>query len=75
MRQNLQQRKLLIIEQLARTSSKKIIDEVEVILKKDDFWLDLSDAAKASIERGIEDGKNGRKKPHTEVMKKYKKWL
>lgn len=75
MRPNLHQRKLLLIEHLARTSNEKVIDKMEKIIKEDDFWFDLSDAAKASIERGIEDGKNGRKKTHSEVMNKYKKWL
>jgi hypothetical protein len=46
-----------------------------VILKEDDFWNELPEEAKASIKRGISDFKNGRKKSHQEVMKKYKKWL
>lgn len=75
MAENLQQRKLSIIEQLARTSNKKVIEKVEVILKEDDFWNELPEEAKESINRGLDDLKKGKKKPHHEVMKKYKKWL
>lgn len=59
---NLQQRKLSIIEQLARTSNKKVIEKVEVILKEDDFWNELPEEAKASIKRGIADFKKRKKK-------------
>jgi hypothetical protein len=79
MAENLQQRKLSIIEQLARTSNKKVIEKVEVILKEDDFWNELPEEAKASINRGLNDLKNSRKKPHHTVMKnlrliKINKW-
>lgn len=40
-----------------------------------DWWDDLSDGAKASIEQGLKDAKQGKLTPHEEVMKKYKKWL
>ena len=40
-----------------------------------DWWNDLSDAAKASIEQGLKDADEGKLTPHKEVMKKYKKWL
>ena len=75
MAQTFQQRKLSVIEQLARTSNKKVIEKVEVILQEDDFWDELPDEAKESIKRGLADLKNGKKKSHHEVMKKYKKWL
>jgi predicted transcriptional regulator len=38
-------------------------------------WNDLPDAIKASVERGLAQSKAGKTTPHTEVMKKYKKWL
>ncbi len=40
-----------------------------------DWWDDLSDEAKSSIEQGLKDADEGRLTPHNEVMKKYKKWL
>jgi len=40
-----------------------------------DWWEDVSDEAKASIEGGLKDAETGRVTSHKEVMKKYKKWL
>ena len=40
-----------------------------------DWWDDVSDEAKASIERGLKDADAGRVTSNKEVMKKYKKWL
>ncbi|MGN6800599.1 MAG: hypothetical protein ACTHJN_01765 [Ginsengibacter sp.] len=40
-----------------------------------DWWDELPQDAKASIERGLRDIENGDVSPHEEVMKKYKKWL
>ena len=40
-----------------------------------DWWDDLSEDAKSSIEQGLKDAEEGRLTPHKEVMKKYKKWL
>ncbi|MGN6249562.1 MAG: hypothetical protein ACTHNG_14510 [Ginsengibacter sp.] len=40
-----------------------------------DWWDELPQDAKASIERGLKDIENGDVSPHEEVMKKYKKWL
>lgn len=40
-----------------------------------DWWNEISEAEKASIERGLEDIKAGRVVSHEEVRKKYLKWL
>lgn len=40
-----------------------------------DWWDELPQDAKASIERGLKDIENGDVSPHEQVMKKYKKWL
>jgi predicted transcriptional regulator len=40
-----------------------------------DWWDDVSDEAKASITRGLNDANAGKVTSHKEVMKKYKKWL
>jgi predicted transcriptional regulator len=59
-------------------ADEKTIKMVFAILEVDaekDWWDDLSDDAKQSIERGLQDIENGKITPHEEVMKKYKKWL
>jgi hypothetical protein len=40
-----------------------------------DWWDEISEEEKASIERGLADVKAGRIVPHDEVRKKYLKWL
>jgi predicted transcriptional regulator len=42
---------------------------------KKEWWDDISDEAKASIERGLKDAEAGRVTSHKEVLKKQKKWL
>jgi predicted transcriptional regulator len=36
-----------------------------------DWWDDLSEAQKASIQRGLQDIENGRTTAHEEVKKRY----
>jgi predicted transcriptional regulator len=40
-----------------------------------DWWDDLSEEARKSIQRGLDDIKKGKVTPHNDLMKKYKKWL
>ncbi len=40
-----------------------------------DWWDDISDAQKASIERGLKDMEEGNTIPHEEMVKFYSKWL
>ena len=72
--------------EVLRKSVKKQIDEadekslkmVRAMLEAEeehDWWDDLSDEARASIEQGLKDAEEGKLTPHKEVMKKYKKWL
>lgn len=53
----------------------KMIYAMLEVNAEDDWWDDLPDSAKKSIERGLKDIENGKVTPHKEVMKKYKKWL
>ena len=53
---------------------KMVFAMLEVDAQKD-WWDDVSDSAKNSIDRGLKDIEMGNVTPHEEVMKKYKKWL
>jgi predicted transcriptional regulator len=53
---------------------KMVFAMLEVDAQKD-WWDEISDSAKNSIERGLKDIEMGKVTPHNEVMKKYKKWL
>lgn len=60
------------------TADEKVVKMVHAMLEVDaqkDWWDDVSDEAKASIEKGLKDAAAGKVTPHKEVMKKYKKWL
>ena len=59
-------------------ADEKMIKMVFAMLEVDaqkDWWDEISDSAKNSIERGLKDIEMGKVTPHNEVMKKYKKWL
>ena len=60
------------------TADEKVVKMIHAMLQinaETDWWDDTSDAAKASIQKGLKDAAAGKTKPHKEVMKKYKKWL
>lgn len=59
-------------------ADEKVVKMVYAMLEVDaqkDWWDDVSNNAKASIERGLKDAKAGNVTSHKEVMKKYKKWV
>lgn len=70
---NLQTRKLNIIQNLLSTDDVSIIKRVEDAISDEE--LDLTDLEKSSIKKGIKDLEEGKKTPHSEVKKKYGKWL
>ncbi len=43
--------------------------------EENEWWDNMEESAKESIERGLQQAKEGKVIPHEEVMKKYKKWL
>lgn len=60
------------------TADEKIVKMIHAIIEveeESDWWDDLSDGAKDSIQRGLKDADAGRVTPNEVVMKKYQKWL
>ena len=53
----------------------KMVNALLLADQEEDWYNKLPDDAKISIERGLDDIKNGRVVSHEVVMKKYKKWL
>lgn len=57
----------------------KVVRMVYAMLETDaqqkDWWDDVSDDAKTSIEKGLKEARTGKVTEHKEVMKRYKKWL
>jgi len=65
-------------KQYLDNADEKTVKMVYAMLQVDaekDWWDDIGEEAKASIERGLKDAKAGRVTPHKEVMENYKKWL
>jgi predicted transcriptional regulator len=75
---NLDSEKLKIINWIANLSDESIIYKIKLLREQEkntDWWDEISEAEKASINRGLEDAKAGKVVPHEEVRKKYEKYL
>lgn len=71
---DIQAKKLWLIEWLLKVQDASILNKVENVMKEEhDFWDDLPLEAKESIERGLDDYKNGRVHTTEEVMTDIKK--
>ena len=71
--------KLELIEWLIQLKDKSLIDYLNTIkdsISSDtDWWDELTDDQKASIERGMKDIEEGRFHTHESVKKKYERYL
>jgi IS1 family transposase len=72
--------KVEIIQWIAGLSDKSTLRQLKKIkeqseVKQQDWFDTISAQERESIERGLEDSKNGRVRPHSEVRKRYEKWL
>jgi predicted transcriptional regulator len=75
---NLDSEKLKIIDWIANITDESVIAKIKLLKdhpKETDWWDEISEAEKASIERGLEDIKTGRVVEHSEVKKLYEKWI
>ncbi len=57
----------------------KLLEAIRTLLQsktyEPDFWDQLPDFQKKSIERGLKQAAKGQTIPHEDVMTKYEKWL
>ncbi|MDQ3111103.1 MAG: hypothetical protein M3R17_14515 [Bacteroidota bacterium] len=69
--------KLELVERLLKTEDKNVIKYIKAIFDSHEgsWFEELPDEVKKSVEKGLEDTKNGKVIPHEEVRKKYQKWL
>jgi len=77
MEANLQNIKIELIQWLTTLEDSSILQKI-LELRKDqtkDWWDEISDEEKASIEKGMNDANNGNVKPHSEAFKIYEKYL
>jgi hypothetical protein len=68
-----------IQSELVKVKDPDLIKAIKSLLKyrgkqvQSDWWDEISDEEKASIERGLAQSAEEETKPHKEVMEKYKK--
>ena len=74
---DLQNKKIELIQWLSTLDNEIIIDKLMELREseKTDWWNEISESEKESIEKGIEDADSGNLKPQSEVRKLYEKWL
>lgn len=74
---NIESKKLALIQWLTSLNDVSMIDKILELKNKEskDWWDETSDEEKESIEKGLSDAESGNLKPHSEIRKKYEKWL
>lgn len=72
---NLQAKKLELVQLIINTRKPLILKRVEEILKSEeeaDWWDQISEAERQSIEKGLAEADRGELIPHEKVMKEVK---
>ena len=66
--------KFKMVEKIIATEDDALLEEVKSLLglSEHDFWDDLNDSTKASIQRGLEQSNRGETRPHEGVMAEIK---
>lgn len=74
---NIQNAKIELIQWLTTLEDSSLIQKIIDLRKSEakDWWNEISDAEKRSIEAGILDADNGKLKPNSDSQKIYGKWL
>ena len=74
---NLQNKKIELIQWLSTLDDQSLIDKLMKLRKKEktDWWNEISTDEQKSIEKGIQDADNGKLTSHSNVKKHYEKWL
>jgi predicted transcriptional regulator len=75
---NVEKEKLDIIKWVTGLKDKDAIEKLRMLRdspKKSDWWNEIAEEEKTAIDKGIEDIRAGRVKPHKEAKKLYAKWL
>ncbi|MGB3778364.1 MAG: hypothetical protein WA960_08385 [Tunicatimonas sp.] len=74
---NIEAQKVRLIERIVQVDDPSVIDQINAILEQDenDFYDELTDEQKASVQRGLAQVTSGETIPHAEVSKIYQRWL
>jgi RNA polymerase-binding transcription factor DksA len=73
----IQNAKLELIQWLTTLEDSSLIQKIMDIRKSEtqDWWDEISETEKKSIEQGLMDAEKGKLKPNSEAEKIYGKWL
>lgn len=72
----IQNKKLELIQWLSTVEDISLLDKILALRKQEkDWWKTISDDEKAAIEEGIAQADAGKLIPHSDVRKRYEKWL
>ena len=66
------------VKKYIETADDRVVKMVHAMLEADkesDFWDEIPAIVKADVKVAIKQSEQGKGKPHSEVMKKYKKWI
>ena len=74
---NIEEKKLALIQWLSGIDDPQLIDSIMKLKDREqaDWWDQVSEAEKASIEKGLADAESGKLEPHSTARKRYEKWL
>ncbi len=77
MEANIQNVKIELIQWLTTLDDSSIIQKILDLRKNNsiDWWGELSEKERSSIEQGLSDADEGKFVPQSEVRKVYEKWL
>jgi hypothetical protein len=69
--------KVELARKILSTNDKELINYLNAVFSSQpkDWWAELPDDVKVSVNRGLIQAQKRQTIPHSHVMKKYKKWL
>lgn len=68
-------KKYQLIEWITNIGDNNLIDKLMQIAQETDWWNEISDAEKESIEKGLKDIEENRVFTHADVRKKYEEYI
>ena len=73
---DLQERKIELIQWLSIIDDVALLEKLEDLKEKArDWWDEISESERDSIDQGIADAEVSKLNPHSEARKVYEKWL
>lgn len=75
---SVQAKKIELIQWLSMIDDEVVLDKIALLIEreqKNDWWNEISDAEKASLEKGIKDAEHGKLNSHQKARSIYGKWL